>query len=183
MVLWLGRWKIIGAPPDLPKYVLIGQHTSNWDFVWMLAFVSYFRIDVRWIGKDTLFRPPFGAIMRALGGIPVDRSSHHDLVTQMANELKRRDRLILGIAPEGTRKFVDHWKSGFYAIAEQAGVPIVPARLDYGKRIGGFEGVVTPSGNVRADMDQLRAFYAGQQNMNPEWTGTVRLKSEENRDP
>ena len=179
LALKLGGWTPIGTPPPIGKYVLISQHTSNWDFVWMLAFASHFGLDLHWIGKEALFRWPFRRLMRALGGIPVDRNSSHDLVAQMAAEFSNRDTLLLAIAPEGTRKFVDHWKSGFYRIAQEAGVPIVPVRLDYARRVGGFDTILEPTGNLRADMDLLRAFYALQSNKVPALTGTVRLKSED----
>jgi 1-acyl-sn-glycerol-3-phosphate acyltransferase len=178
LALRLGGWTPVGAPPTIPKYVLIAQHTSGWDFVWMLAFASYYGIDLHWIGKDSLFRWPFGWLMRWWGGIPVDRSSPQDLVAQLANEFRTRDQLVLALAPEGTRHYVDHWHSGFLAIAKAAGVPIAPSRLDYGRRIGGFGGLIHPSDDVVADMNAFRAFYADQQNRHPELTGRVRLKSE-----
>lgn len=179
VVLRLGGWKPLDAPPSIPKYVVIAQHTSNWDFVWMLAFASHFGMELSWVGKDALFRAPFGGILRALGGIPVDRSSHQDLVAQMAEQFRLRERLILVIAPEGTRHYVDYWKSGFHAIARAANVPIVPSRLDYERRVGGFGLVVPPTDDVGADMDRLREFYRDQRNKHPALTGRVRLKSED----
>ncbi|HVO29449.1 MAG TPA: 1-acyl-sn-glycerol-3-phosphate acyltransferase [bacterium] len=171
-------WKPVGAPPPEPKYVMVSQHTSNWDFVFMILFASHFRVDVSWLGKASLFRFPFGGLLRALGGIPVDRSAKHDLVAQMAGEFAKRDRLVIGIAPEGTRKYTDYWKSGFYAIARAASVPIWAMALDYAKKECGFGIRVLPSGDVRADMDTLRAYYATQTCKFPAFTAPVRLKDE-----
>jgi 1-acyl-sn-glycerol-3-phosphate acyltransferase len=157
---------------------MISQHTSNWDGVFMILFASHFRVDVNWLAKDSLFRFPFGWILRALGGIPVDRRTSHDVVAQLSAEFARRDRLVLGIAPEGTRHYVDQWRSGFYAIARAAGVPIWAMRLDYAKRECGYGIRVVPTGNAREDMDKFRAFYATQVCKFPELTAPVRIKDE-----
>lgn len=172
----------MGEPPPDPKYVAIIQHTSNWDFVWLLAIAGWFRVDVRFVAKHTLFRWPFGWFFRAFGGIPVDRSSHHHLVAQIVEIFRAHDRLVLGIAPEGTRHYADYWKSGFYVIAREAKVPILAAELDYARRRGGFGFVLHPSGDVRADMDKLRAFYAGHTPRHPALAGPIRLKLEEGHD-
>jgi 1-acyl-sn-glycerol-3-phosphate acyltransferase len=133
------------------------------------------------VGKHTLFRFPFGPIMRMLGGISVDRRSRQDSVAQLAAEFERRAHLILVIAPEGTRAHSGHWKSGFYWIARKAGVPIVPSFLDWGTRTAGFGPPIAPGGSLRADMDRLRAVYAGMRGRRTGNLGPVRL-AEEDRD-
>ena len=106
-VLKILRWDIEGELPNLPKFVLIGApHTSNWDFVLAIATLMALGLDARWLGKDTLFRPPFGPLMRLLGGFPVDRSARHGLVAQTIDAFAQRDRFVVGVAPEGTRKRV-----------------------------------------------------------------------------
>jgi 1-acyl-sn-glycerol-3-phosphate acyltransferase len=112
------------------------------------------------MGKDALFRRPFKAFFRWLGGIPVDRSKPHNAVEQMVEIFAARESFILAVAPEGTRKRVEDWKTGFYRIAYGAGVPIVLGFIDYGRREGGIGPVVRPSGNLEADMEKIRAFYA-----------------------
>ena len=154
------RWRIEGEIPNVAKFVLIvAPHTSNWDFVIGIVAKWALGIRVTFLGKNTLFRFPFGAAMRALGGVPVDRSASHDVVRDIVAEFARRERMILALAPEGTRKHVERWRTGFYHIARGAGVPILSVALNYGVRaiqIGplftsvgsaapGVENVVPPS--------------------------------------
>lgn len=176
--LQLTGWKLAGQRPSLPKYVLISQHTSNWDGWYLLLFALAFDLHPSWIGKHTLFRGPLGPLARWLGGIPVERSASHDLVAQLADAFRSRDQLVLAMAPEGTRRRVEHWKSGFYHLARSANVPIVLARLDYRRREGGFGEQLQPSGDLKADMDRIRAFYADATPCRPEQAGPVRLKEE-----
>ncbi|MBZ0304866.1 MAG: lysophospholipid acyltransferase family protein, partial [Anaerolineae bacterium] len=131
-------WTPGGAPPNLPKFMVIGApHTSNWDGIHMLLLSTSLGIRMFWLGKHTLFKPPFGGIMRAVNGIPVNRQSTKNAVEQVVDVFKQRDRFVLIIAPEGTRKQVDHWRTGFYYIALGAKVPIVLAYVDYPhKRVG-----------------------------------------------
>ncbi len=177
--LRLAGWRLEGEAPAIPKYVLIGApHTSNWDFAGLLAVSLNWEIPIAWVGKHTLFRGPAGPFMRALGGIPVDRRAHHGLVAQLVDEFRRRDRLILAITPEGTRGPTDGWKSGFYRIATEAGVPIVPGFVDYVNKRVGFGPPLSPSGDVRADMDVLRAFYADKHGKFPDHVGRIHLEAE-----
>jgi 1-acyl-sn-glycerol-3-phosphate acyltransferase len=185
-VRWLARvllgargWRFEGALPPAPKFVAIGvPHTTNWDFVVFLAVLSHFGVRARWIGKHTLFRPPFGGLMRRLGGIAVDRTKATRVVDQVAAEFSRAERLILVIAPEGTRSRAAHWKSGFYEIARRAGVPIALAYLDYPGKRAGIGPLLVPSGDVAADMDRIRAFYADKVGKHPEQQGPIRLRDE-----
>jgi 1-acyl-sn-glycerol-3-phosphate acyltransferase len=159
--LLIARWRPSGAPPDVPKFVLIGApHTSNWDFIYTITLAFTYRIKLFWMGKDSLFRFPFGPLFRWMGGIPIDRSRPHGVVAQTIEKFNSSDRLALCIAPEGARKHVERWKTGFYHVAHGAGVPISMAFLDYKKRRGGFGPLLMPTGDIEADMRQMQAFYA-----------------------
>lgn len=180
--LGLFGWEDFGAPPDIPKFVLIAApHTSNWDFPFMLAFAWVHGIRLGWLGKHTLFRPPFGWFFRATGGVAVDRRAPQGLVAQVAEAFERADRLIVAIPPEASRSRREYWKSGFYRIAEQAGVPIVLGVLDFAQRKGGFGPVIEPSGDLHADMDLIREFYADKTGKRPQEFGPVRLRDEDER--
>ncbi len=160
-VLALLRWRIEGEFPDLPKLVVaVAPHTSNWDFV--VGVAAMFALDLRitFIGKHTLFRPPFDAVLRWLGGIPVDRSSANGLVKASVRAFGEVQRRILVIAPEGTRKPVARFKSGFLRIARGAGVPVLLATLDYGARCVRFGPLVRPGPDVEADRRRIEAHFA-----------------------
>jgi 1-acyl-sn-glycerol-3-phosphate acyltransferase len=160
-LLLLFGWRIGGGPPDVPKCVVIAApHSSNRDFFIGIAVVFALRIDAHFIGKAELFRGPLGPIMRWLGGLAVDRGHPEGVVEQTVAMFKARDRLLLAVAPEGTRKPVSRWKSGFYRIALGAGVPIVPGYFDNGRRLVGFGEPFYPTGNAEADIAALQAFYA-----------------------
>jgi 1-acyl-sn-glycerol-3-phosphate acyltransferase len=185
---WLLRvlgWQTRGEfPPGCERCVLVAApHTSNLDLFFLLAFAMAFELRVRWVGKHTLFRFPLGPVMRALGGIPVDRRLRQDSVAQLAEEFARRERLILVIAPEGTRSHSGYWKSGFYWIAQRAEVPVVPSFLDWGTRTAGFGAVLPPGGSLREAMDQMRLVYAGMRGRHTTQLGPVRLAEEESADP
>ena len=178
-ILRLCRWRLIGAPPDAPHYVVIAApHTSNWDFPWMLLMAWASGMNVRWLGKHTLFRGPMGPIMRALGGVPVRRHVKEDRVAATARTFEEVPRMALLIPPEGTRRRVDHWRSGFYHIARTARVPLVPTALDYAERYGEIGEAFVPGDDIAADMDRLRAFYANRSGRYPEEFGPVRLREE-----
>jgi 1-acyl-sn-glycerol-3-phosphate acyltransferase len=180
LLLRLGGWTIEGRPPEARKYVLIAApHTSNWDFIWVLAFAYHFDMKIRWIGKHSLFHWPYGWFMRLLGGISIRRDRRQSLVKQMADALVAADSMCLVVPVEGTRGYVKHWKSGFYHIARTAGVPIVMSFLDYSRKIGGIGPTLVPSGDVRRDMDRLRAFYADKVGKFPEKTSPIQLVEEE----
>ena len=155
-------WNVTGEIPNLPKLVIIAApHTSNWDFVVAIAAKLALGLDVRFLGKDTLFVGPLGWIMRALGGRPVDRSASHDVVKEMVGDFARADRLVLGIAPEGTRKRVERWRTGFYHIAHGARVPIIPVALNFGVREVQIRTPFTTTGNVDQDIQALQQNFAG----------------------
>lgn len=162
-------WRKEGSLPDIPKYVIIlAPHTSNWDFPIGLAMIFVLKLRGYWLGKDGLFRWPFHGFFRWLGGIPLDRSRSSDVVAQMVQLFKERAKLTMVLAPEGTRKKVTHWKSGFYHIARGANVPIVLAFLDYLRKAGGIGPVFNPTGDIEADMEYIRAFYAAMTGKHPE---------------
>jgi 1-acyl-sn-glycerol-3-phosphate acyltransferase len=135
---WMARmgWRFEGEMPDLPKFVVIvAPHTSNWDFVIGLAVKWALGLDVRWLGKRSLFIPPLGWFMRGIGGVPVDRTQRHNMVEQSVRAFATREQFLLVIAPEGTRTRVDAWRSGFWHVAQQAGVPICCVAFDWGRMI------------------------------------------------
>ena len=172
-------WEAEGNRPAARRYVVIAApHTSNWDLPYLLAFAQVFDVKISWMGKHTLFRGPMGTIMRALGGIPVRRDRRNDLVTEMADVVRESDGMALIVPAEGTRSYTSHWKSGFYHIARTAEVPIVLSYLDYARKRGGFGPELIPTGDVREDMDEIRAFYADKQGLYPDQTGEIRLKEE-----
>ncbi len=154
-------WRLEGTLPDAPKYVVIvAYHTSNWDFPILVALAFALRVKSFWMGKHTLFRRPFGPFFRWLGGIPIDRNSPHNVVAQCIEHFEHNDSMVLTIAPEGTRKKVPFWKTGFYRIACGAKVPIVMAFVDYRRKVGGIAAVVTPTGDIEADIRIIRDVYA-----------------------
>lgn len=175
LALW--GWKVEAQFPPIPQYVLIvAHHTSNWDFPIGLFAALSINFWPQWIGKDALFRAPFGGFMRWLGGIPVMRSSRNNFVEQVAALYRQQDQLIIAITPEGTRRKTDHWKTGFYHIALNANVPIVMAYLDYGRRVVGIGPVLYPSGDLAADLAQIRQFYAGISGKYPEQQGEIQVR-------
>jgi 1-acyl-sn-glycerol-3-phosphate acyltransferase len=173
--LKLNGWKIEGSlPPDGQKSVLIAApHTSNWDLPYTLMVAFVLRLNIYWMGKEEIFKPPFGGIMRWLGGIPVNRQSANNLVAAAVESIKAADGpLQLVVPPEGTRSKVRYWKSGFYYIAAGAGVPIVLAFMDYERKISGLGPVFYPTGDLQADMLRIQAFYAPYSGKNAAQSGT-----------
>jgi 1-acyl-sn-glycerol-3-phosphate acyltransferase len=178
MVLKLFGWRAEGSLADCPKcVVVVAPHTSNWDFPVLMLIKVALRLKVRWMGKHTLFRPPFGWIMRWLGGLPIDRSARHNMVEQAVESFRTHDQLLLAIPPEGTRKRAPYWRSGFYHIALGAQVPIALAYADYRRKVGGIGHVFVPIGDVDADMAIIRDFYSGVVGKRPEQFGEIRLKA------
>jgi 1-acyl-sn-glycerol-3-phosphate acyltransferase len=166
--LYLSGWKVIPPPDIKPPYVVIGApHTSNWDFLLMLAAVFLTKMDVKWMGKNSLFPPILGGISRWFGGIPIDRGKSFNVVGQMVNEFKANQSLSLIIAPEGTRKKVSQWKSGFYHIAYQAKVPIMLGVIDAEAKEVRFAGFFTPSGNYEKDFPLILKHYADSKGIVP----------------
>ena len=156
-------WKIEGSlPASASKSVLIAApHTSNWDLPYTLMVAFALRLNIYWMGKAEIFRPPFRGLMRWLGGIPVARETANNLVAASAAAITAADSPVqLIVPPEGTRSKRREWKTGFYHIAVTAQVPIVLAYMDYGKKISGLGEIFVPTGDVDADIAAIKAFYA-----------------------
>jgi 1-acyl-sn-glycerol-3-phosphate acyltransferase len=166
--LWATGWRLEGEVPDLPKFVLVAApHTSNWDLPNVLAAGLHFGLRIHWMGKTSIFKWPFGGLMRWLGGIAVDRSRSNNAVTQMAEEFAKRDTLYLTIAPAGTRTQALEWKTGFYHIAHQAKVPLVFGFMDYKNKSVGIKGMMHTTGDFESDLAKIKAVYADIQGKNP----------------
>ena len=180
LLISLTGWKPDGVRPEAKKFVLIAApHTTNWDFIYLIAFAALFDLEISWMGKHTLFSWPMGPFARALGGIPVRRNRSEKLVTAMARTFDDHEELGLVVPAEGTRAYVDYWKSGFYHIAMTANVPIVMSYLDYTKKVGGFGPAFFPAGDVRQDMNSIREFYEGREGKYPKLFGRIRLREED----
>ena len=156
---WKG-WKIEGCRPDCDKFIILGApHTSNWDFVFFLGAANQLGIKPSFMGKTSLFKWPMTNFMLDMGGVPVDRTKRGKYVDQVAAAFEASDELALVIAPEGSRTFKGAWRTGFYHIAMAAGVPIVPAWVNNKTMRGGMGEAMMPTGDYRADLAHLAAFY------------------------
>ena len=160
-LLYLTRWRFEGEPPDLAKVVLVvAPHSSNWDF--LVGVMAMFALDLKvsWLGKHTMFRRPWGGIMRWLGGIPVDRAAPGGTVDEIQRAFRSREQLWLGLAPEGTRSTAGSWRSGFWRIAKAADVPMVLVSFDYAHRVIAFVAPFDPTDDFEADRDALQKIIA-----------------------
>ena len=161
--LKLTGWQVQGELPAVARksVFIAAPHTSNWDLPYTLMVAFVLRLNIHWMGKASLFRFPFGGLMRWLGGISVDRSQSNNLVAASALAISQaQGALQLIVPPEGTRAKTRYWKSGFYHIATAAKVPIVMAYMDYSRKISGLGPLLYPTGNLEADMVTIKAFYA-----------------------
>ena len=155
----LAGWKFEGHAPSTPKSVVIAApHTSNWDLPFMLAVPYHLRVKLKWMGKKELFDGPFGWLMKAMGGIPIDRSKANNVVSQMIEIYQQAEDLAVAIPPEGTRSKVRYWKSGFYNIAHGASVPIALGFLDYKRKVGGIGGELITTSDYEADLEKIKEF-------------------------
>lgn len=156
-------WTVEGSlPPSATKSVLIAApHTSNWDLPYTLMVAFSLRLNIYWMGKQSIFRWPFGGLMKWLGGIPVNREQSTNLVSASAQAIQDAPgSLQLVVPPEGTRSKTRYWKTGFYYIALGAKVPIVMAYMDYAHKRSGLGPIFEPTGDVEQDMTAIKAFYA-----------------------
>jgi 1-acyl-sn-glycerol-3-phosphate acyltransferase len=177
----LTGWEFEGPLPEEKKYVLLAApHTSNWDGLLLLSLARSVHLDMRWMIKREWLRGPMGIVLRRMGAIGIDRSGAHHVVDNMVEDFQRYERLVVVIPPEGTRKRADHWKSGFYHIAMKADVPVVCGYMDYARKRAGLSEPIRLTGNVKADMDVIRAFYekVRPQGHSPEDFGPIRLRDE-----
>ena len=179
LILKLTGWEVVGEPPSAPKAVVIAaHHTSNWDGVWMIMAKIALRVEMRFLAKHTLFWWPLGPILRAAGAISLDRGSSAETVAQMAQAFAREERLLLALAPEGTRSHRPYWKTGFYRIARAADVPIVLTFLDYGSKRMGI-GPTLPAGLGRDEtLAALRSFYASHVPKHPDKKAPIEFPPE-----
>jgi 1-acyl-sn-glycerol-3-phosphate acyltransferase len=183
-MLALRGWSVVGRPPDIPKMVIIGApHTSNWDFPIAILAARSLGIRIRFLAKHTLFRWPFGWFFRMLGGIPVDRSRSMGVIAQTVAAFEEADALILAIAPAGTREPRPYWRSGFYEIARSADVPVVLVAVDAEAKEVRVGPAIELTGDVSADMDEIRNFYRGVRGVKPDNAGRVRLRKEDPPEP
>ncbi len=175
------RYQVVGddAPVGTACVLVAAPHTSWLDFPLMLGIAWSADLSPTWLGKKELFRAPFGGVARRLGGIEVDREDPRGLVDDLVARARSGEPFALVIAPEGTRGKAKGWKSGFYRIASDAGVPIALTYLDGPTRTGGFGPMIAPSGDVRADMDLIRAFYADKRGVVPDRCTPPSLRDED----
>lgn len=176
LLLRLAGWRPVIVPPPGPKgVVMVYPHTSNWDFPLGVLARSASGLRISYVAKDSLFRPPLGGLFRWLGGIPVNRRVSTGFVGQLVRRFAESERLLIAIAPEGTRGHVPHLRSGFYHLAVQAGVPLGLAFIDYGRREVGIGAWVTLSGDAECDLVTIRDFYAGRRGRHPDKAGEIRF--------
>ncbi|MES2743395.1 MAG: lysophospholipid acyltransferase family protein [Pseudomonadota bacterium] len=179
LLLRLLGWKTEGVAPDQPKYVLIAApHTSNWDFPYTMMLCFALGLRVYWMGKASLFRWPLGPLARWLGGIPVQRSVTANMVQATVDTFGRQSRLVIVVAPEGTRGKVSHWKTGFYHIAHGARVPVALAYLDYQRKAGGIGQMFHTTGDIEADMQQIQQFYRGVTGKNQDQFNAAQIQAQ-----
>ncbi len=175
LILALFGWRLGPPPPSIPKFVMIAApHTSSWDVPLLILYASAFGMKIRWMMKAEMFRGLRGPFFKSLGGMPIDRSQRNNTVQQCVDAFQASERMVLAVPPEGTRAAAAGWKTGFYYIALQAGVPIALAYLDFGRKEGGFGPLLSPSGNIEADFAILRDFYRDKVGKYPEKFGEVR---------
>ena len=177
IILKLIGWHVDVTLPQEKKFVVIGApHPTNWDLpIGLLSFWSI-SIHLTWVAKKQLFVGPLDYIFRAMGGIPVDRSVHTGFIEQIAHQFNSRDEMVFGITPEGTRSKTEYWKTGFYYIALEAGVPVCLAYVDFPSRTFGFGEMLYPSGDIKKDFEKIKLFYENKVGKKPENQGPVKMR-------
>ena len=169
IILSCHGWKVQGRLPDVPKCVMIAApHTSNWDFFYTVLVAFVIKAQIYAMGKKSLTEGPFGIIMKWFGILPIDRSKSNNLVELTIQQFNSSDKLIIIVPPSGTRNKAAYWKTGFYYIALGAGVPIALGFIDYGNKTGGIGPLFYPTGDIDADMKEIRKFYADIKGKYPE---------------
>jgi 1-acyl-sn-glycerol-3-phosphate acyltransferase len=179
-MLKLMGWQAVGGMPTVPKALFVASpHTTLWDGPIMIFVAWTLGVRLSFITKQEALRFPFKTFVTYFGGIGVNRSKSSDMVTQVAESFAAADGMYLAVAPDGTRKKADHWRSGFYHMARKANVPLVLGFLDYEQKRGGILGEYTLTGDVKRDMDHLRAVYANVQGKYPAQHSAIRLLAED----
>lgn len=167
VILKIIGWKVVSDPPERSRYVLVAApHTSNWDFLLLILAAFVTRLDVHWMGKDTLFPKPFAGFVRWMGGVAIDRSRSNNTVEQMVEHFRTNKELVVVIPPEGTRSAVTRWKTGFYHIANGANVPLVLSYIDTATKTMGFGETFLTTGEIEKDMMFIQSFYADKRGFN-----------------
>ncbi len=175
----VSRWRLATEPAPARPTLLIGApHTSNWDFVFMLAITWKLGVHIHWLGKTSLFRGWRGPIMTRLGGIPVNRDAPQKVVADVVDRIRAGEVFSLVVTPDGTRSGHTHWKSGFYRIARETGMPVTLGYVDRTTMTTGLGPTFELTGDVSADMERIRAFYADKAGARPEHRVEPRLREE-----
>ncbi len=161
LIMKIIGWKTEGGLPDNEKkfVIIVVPHTSNWDFLLGVVIRGSMGFKANFLGKDSLFKGPFGFFFRSLGGIPVDRKASQNMVEQVVEIAGKRESFILALAPEGTRGKVKKWKTGFYYIALNAGIPIIMCQFDFEYRVSRFLDPFYPTGNVEEDLQYIKGRF------------------------
>ncbi len=174
----LAGWKAQGDLHLLPKkfVAILAPHTSNWDLIFIMGVLFALGLKFNWFAKKEAFRWPIGGLFKQLGGIPIERSTNKNTVQQTVELIRSRDRVVIGIAPEGTRSNAKYWKTGFYHIAHQAAVPIVFAFLDYDRKVGGLGQQMVTTGDIEEDLKVIRNYYKDITPKYPELVGEIAIE-------
>jgi 1-acyl-sn-glycerol-3-phosphate acyltransferase len=182
---WLRGWRVTGEIPADPKMIVVaGPHTANMDGILLILTSWVVRVKLYWITKVEVTRAPvLGWLARAAGGVGIDRSRSFNTVTQVVEELERRERLLLAVAPEGTRKKLDHWKTGFYWMARKADARILCGRLDYKLKVVDLAEAITTTGDIESDMERIFDLYRDVNALHPEKVNDMRLRPSQLHEP
>lgn len=179
-LLRLSGWTLVGKIP--PKGILVGApHTSQWDFLAFLVIAWANGVQPKVLVKQSFFKGPLGPILRAAGGIALDRANPGETIRALLKDVDNHPAFLLTVAAEGTRTPVEYWKAGFYRISQQTGLPIALGFVDGPTKTLGIGPSFTPSGDVVADMDRVRAFYADKHGLRPDDRHEPRLREEADR--
>ncbi|MDB9988746.1 1-acyl-sn-glycerol-3-phosphate acyltransferase [Flavobacteriaceae bacterium] len=163
------KWKVVGSFPKIPKFVIaVFPHTSNYDFFVGIFIRSVLREEINYVGKKELFNPLTSWFFKGLGGAPLSREGNQNVVESIVKIYNQRKTFRLAIAPEGTRKPVSEWKTGFYYIAKGAQVPILLVGFDYSKRTIHFFPLFTPTDDIKKDYKTMKSYFVGIKGKNPE---------------
>ena len=177
-ILKIFGWKLIDNQPEETKYVAIGApHTSNWDFPLGLLCLSALGLKFNWAGKDSIFAGPLKYIFKSIGGIPVNRRSPKTFLKDIVEQFNKRNKMILAIAPEGTRSKTSYWKPGFYYLAMEAKVPIALGFVDFKTKTTGIGEVLYPTGDIEKDFEIIKEFYKNKTGKCPEKQSDLKIKS------